>query len=100
MKLKEKIFSHDQVNTTRQWELDLARAVIIFFLALIHVAIECTSDEGLCSGIPYLLDTIIGGPFSAPMYMFVLGIGMVYTTKNTPYKHFVRGLKIFILGVF
>ena len=74
MKLKDKIFSNEPINTSRQWELDLARAVIIFCLALIHVTIECTTDEGLCSGIPYLFDTIIGGPFSAPMYMFVMGV--------------------------
>lgn len=98
MKFKEKIFSHNQINTSRQWELDLARAVIIFFLALIHVAIECTSDEGLCSGIPYLLDTIIGGPFSAPMYMFVMGVGMCYTRKKAPKDHVIRGLKIFVVG--
>lgn len=98
MRIRDKIFSDNEINVGRQKELDLARAFIIFCLALIHVAIECSSDEALTSGIPYLFDTVIGGPFSAPMYMFVMGIGMVYTTKNTPYKHFVRGLKIFILG--
>lgn len=95
MKLKDKIFSRDEINTSRQWELDLARAVIIFCLALIHVTIECTTDEGLCSGIPYLFDTVIGGPFSAPMYMFVMGVGMCYTRRNTPKEHFIRGVKIF-----
>ena len=78
MKLKDRIFSKEEINTERQWELDLARAVIIFCLALIHCTIECTSDEGLTSGIPYLFDTVIGGPFSAPMYMFVMGVGMAY----------------------
>ena len=98
MKLKDKIFSRDEINTTRQWELDLARAVIIFCLALIHVTIECTTDEGLCSGIPYLFDTIIGGPFSAPMYMFVMGVGMCYTRKNTPKDYFIRGAKILVVS--
>lgn len=98
MKIKDKIFSCDEINTSRQWELDLARAVIIFCLALIHVTIECTTDEGLCSGIPYLFDTVIGGPFSAPMYMFVMGVGMCYTRKNTPKDHFIRGAKIFAVG--
>lgn len=98
MKLRDKIFSRDEINTSRQWELDLARAVIIVCLAIIHVTIECTSDEGLCSGIPYLFDTIIGGPFSAPMYMFVMGVGMCYTRKNTPMDHFIRGVKIFAVG--
>ena len=98
MKPKDKIFANEPINTSRQWELDLARAVIIFCLAIIHVTIECTTDEGLCSGIPYLFDTIIGGPFSAPMYMFVMGVGMCYTRRNTPKEHFIRGAKIFTVG--
>ena len=98
MKPKDKIFANEPINTSRQWELDLARAVIIFCLAIIHVTIECTTDEGLCSGSPYLFDTIIGGPFSAPMYMFVMGVGMCYTRRNTPKEHFIRGAKIFTVG--
>lgn len=98
MKLKDKIFSGNDVNLGRQKELDLARAFIIFCLAIIHVTIECTSDEGLTSGIPYLFDTVIGGPFSAPTYMFVMGIGMAYTTKNTPMQFVIRGFRIFIVA--
>ena len=98
IQIKDKIFSSDEINTSRQWELDLAKAVIIFCLALIHVTIECTSDEGLCSGIPYLFDTVIGGPFSAPMYMFAMGVGMSYTKRNSPTDHFARGAKIFMLA--
>jgi len=98
MKLKEKIFSNEKVNTTRQWELDLARAVLIFCLALVHVTIECTSDEGLCSGIPYIFDSVIGGPFGAPMFMFAMGVGMSYTIRNTPKEFFIRGAELFGLA--
>lgn len=98
MKVKDKIFSDSDTNLGRQKELDLARAFIIFCLAIIHVTIECTSDEGLTSGIPYLFDTVIGGPFSAPTYMFVMGIGMAYTSKNLPVHHVIRGAKVFLLG--
>lgn len=98
MKLKDKIFSHEAINTSRQWELDLARAFLIFCLGLVHVTIECTTDEGLCSGIPYLFDSIIGGPLGAPMFMFVMGVGLSYTIRNTPKDHFIRGVKIFGLG--
>lgn len=98
MKLKARIFSAEEVNTTRQWEFDLARAVIIFSLAVVHVTIECTSDEGLCSGIPYLFDTIIGGPFGAPMFMFVMGLGMAYTRRNVWKDHLIRGAKLFGLA--
>ena len=98
MKLVEKIFSNKKVNTTRQWELDLARAVLIFCLALVHVTIECTSDEGLCSGIPYVFDSIIGGPFGAPMFMFAMGVGMSYTIRNKPKELLKRGAELFGLA--
>ncbi len=97
-KLRERVFYDEPLNTGRQHEFDLARAVVIFFLALIHVTIECSTDEMLTSGIPYLFDTVIGGPFSAPMYMFVMGVGMFYTKKSRPKDHFKRGLKLLILG--
>ena len=71
------------VNTGRQTDLDIAKAQMVLMLPFIHCIIECTSDEGLCSGIPYLFDTIIGGPFSAPMYLFAMGIGIVYSRRTT-----------------
>lgn len=97
-KLRERIFYAAPLNHTRQYELDLARAVVIFFLAFIHLTIECSTEQALCSGIPYLFDTIIGGSFSAPMYMFVMGVGMFFTKKSTPRDHFIRGTKILGLG--
>ncbi len=91
---RERVFHDLPLNTGRQRELDLARAVVIFFLAFIHITIECSTDEALCGGIPYLFDTVIGGSFSAPMYMFVMGVGMFYTKKSTPKDYCVRGAKI------
>lgn len=97
-RLTDRLFSKNEVNCGRQRELDIARAIIIFCLPLIHCVIECTSEEGLAQGIPYLFDTIIGGPFSAPMYMFVMGVGMTFTRKNTPVEHLKRGIRIFVAG--
>ena len=96
--IKNKLFADSEINTSRQKELDLARALMIYCLAYIHITIECSTDEALCSGIPYLFDTVIGGPFSAPMYMFVMGIGMTYTKNFTPPDHFRKGVKLFLLG--
>ena len=87
------------INSGRQIEIDLARAVIIFCLPLIHCMIECTSDEGLTRGIPYLFDTIIGGPLSAPMYMFVMGVGMVYTRSREAKTSFLSRIKDFTYGL-
>ncbi len=92
--IRERVFYDGPCNSGRQKELDVARAVVIFFLALIHLTIECSTEEALGSGIPYLFDTIIGGAFSAPLYMFVMGVGLFYAKGS----HFIRGVQIFILG--
>lgn len=96
--MKQRIFSDDIVNSGRQKELDMAKAVLIFLMPIVHVIIECTSAEGLTYGIPYLFDTIIGGPLGAPMYMFAMGVGLVYTRHHTPADYAGRGIKIGIVG--
>lgn len=98
MRLNNAIFSDKPINNGRQAELDLAKAVILFFLAFIHCTIECTPEPQLSYGIPYLFDTIIGGPLSAPMFMFAMGVGMVYTNKNTPKAYAARGIRIGIIA--
>lgn len=97
--MKQRIFSNEIVNSGRQEELDLAKAVMVFLLAFIHCTIECTPESMRAYGIPYLFDTILGGPFSAPMYMFAMGIGMVYTRHHTPEDYARRGIKIGIVGL-
>ncbi len=86
------------VNTGRQIDVDIAKAEMVLMLPFIHCIIECTSDGGLCSGIPYLFDTIIGGPFSAPIYLFAMGIGMVYSRKVTLEQQLKRGFTL--IGIF
>ncbi|MGN1086512.1 MAG: hypothetical protein ACI4Q5_05715 [Porcipelethomonas sp.] len=98
MKFFRKIISKDDVNTGRQIELDHGKAVMIFFLAFIHCTIECTSDDGLCSGIPYLFDSVIGGPMAAPMFMFALGFGIVFSRRNSPKDIAMRGLKLGVIS--
>ncbi len=98
IKTKKKIFSEEIVNSGRQPELDMAKAAVIVCLAWIHCIIECTPEEGLTTGIPYVFDTIIGGPLAAPMFMFAMGIGMVYTKTHTPNDYIRRGIRLWILS--
>ena len=95
--MREQI-SDEPVNNGRQLDVDIAKAEMVLMLPFIHCIIECCTDEQLCSGIPYLFDTIIGGPFSAPMYLFALGICLVYSRRSTPRLEIIRGLKL--IGVF
>lgn len=92
------ILDTNEVNTGRQKEIDLAKAVVIFFLATIHVYVECSTDLQLWGGLPYLFDSIVGGPWAAPMFIFSMGIGLAYTPKNTPRDLFLRGLNIALVG--
>lgn len=92
------VISAEPINKGRQPELDMAKAVIAFFLAFIHCTIECTSENNLAYGIPYAFDTVIGGPLSAPMFMFAMGVGMIYTKHNTAGDFAKRGLKLWITG--
>ena len=53
--MENKIFSTEVINRERQNELDFAKAMMLFFLALIHCTIACTPEPQLAYGIPYLL---------------------------------------------
>lgn len=98
LKQVRELLADEPVNKGRQLDIDIAKAEMVLLLPFIHCIIECTSDEGLCSGIPYLFDTIIGGPFSAPMYLFAMGMCFVYSHRQTPELWFRRG--ILLIGVF
>ena len=98
LKQMRELLADEPVNKGRQLDIDIAKAEMVLLLPFIHCIIECTSDEGLCSGIPYLLDTIIGGPFSAPMYLFAMGMCLVYSHRQTPELWFRRGIRL--IGVF
>ena len=96
--LLSNLYTGDKVNTDRQREIDFAKAVIIFCLAFVHITIECCTDEQLCTGVPYLFDSVIGGPFGASVFMLSMGAGIIYTTKNSAHDLFKRGIAIAIAG--
>lgn len=96
--LKNKIFSNEEVNTGRQIEFDIAKIVFVIFVALVHVTVECVGDKEIDYGIPYVIDTIIGGPIISPGLMFAMGACMVYGKKHGG-GHFIRrGIFLFVMG--
>lgn len=98
MRLKEKLYGDTTINCGRQKELDLAKCGAVLCLALIHCIIECTPEEQLVSGIPYLFDTVIGGPLSATVFMFVMGVGAVYQDSQSTRDGVLRGLRIMLIS--
>ena len=101
-KLYYSIFDTKVVNKTRQFEIDMAKVVLMFFLPFVHLTGECIAD--LSKGLPYFFDSIIGGPFGAPVFMFTIGFGLVYARKNSPndlIRHAIGiGMAGMILNIF
>lgn len=95
-----KLFSKESVNSGRQVELDLAKCLAIIFMISLHclmVTSGFNNDVSLCMqrGIAQLL----GGPFAAPVFMFSMGVGIVYSKRQEPIYLIKRGIKLMLLGL-
>lgn len=91
------MFSQDKINTGRQVEIDIARGLAVLFMIIIHVQIYFAS--------PHLLDThfadfndFTGDIPAAPMFMFLMGIGINYTRRSDPALMARRGIGLLGAG--
>jgi len=87
----------EKINTGRQPEFDLAKVIAVFFMIIIHVADQMGTVMGTQGAFPVLLD-LIGGPLAAPVFMFAMGVGMVYTRHDAPEEFAKRGLRLLLAG--
>lgn len=99
MKLKEEIYAKDEINTGRQPEMDVAKTMFVLVMALIHSTIACIPENQLEHGIPYLIDTVIGGPMAAPVMMFCMGACMRYSRHHMWQNFLKRGVFLFFGGL-
>ena len=89
----------EKVNFGRQQEVDLARAIPVMSLPFVHCVIECCSTETINQPIPFLFNVIIGAPLGAPIFMFSMGLSLVYSKRCSDSKEIMRrGLILFIAG--
>ncbi len=93
--------SSEKVNTGRQFEVDCVKFFAIPFMVGIHFY-EQFGKYDFAGVVP---DTIfrnviefIGGPLAAPVFMFCMGIGMVYTKHDSASDFMKRGLKLLLTG--
>ena len=47
----------------------------------------------------YVVNCILGGPTAAPVFMFCMGIGIVYSRRSQPEIMIKRGISLMILGL-
>ncbi|MGQ3480084.1 acyltransferase family protein [Paenibacillus sp. TY11] len=89
-------FGAEKLNTGRQLESDLAKGFAILFMVWTHVFDELSPDsKGI---LVTLVRNILGGPFTAPVFMMCLGIGVSYSSKNTPKDLLRRGFNLLGIG--
>jgi uncharacterized membrane protein len=87
----------EPVNTHRQLALDVARGLAVCFMILIHVMEIFSRAEVNHTVFGYLVG-FLGGPPTAPVFMFVMGIGSVFSTRAVPHTMIIRGLKLYVAG--
>jgi len=91
------LLSTDKVNTGRQVEIDFLKAfTVVFSMIIIHVFDYDTL--GFENKFTWWLDNIFGGIFAAPVFMFCMGLGMVYSRNSDPRQTIIRGLKLLTIG--
>lgn len=92
------LFSKEKVNTGRQIEFDIAKAICIIGMVFVHTYEYFLSQEVMLEGFQNALVNVIQMLVGAPCFMICMGIGIAYTNKNSSDDLLKRGLKIFILA--
>ena len=74
------IFSHEETNTKRQREFDYLKGIFMLFIYLIHAFQATMSTEDSVTQWIFMFATMSG----AAIFIFVMGIGTVYSRNATP----------------
>ena len=85
------LFSTEKINSGRQKELDFAKGLAIIFMIIVHVN-EVYQNSNLEGGIYNRFIEFIGSPPAAPIFMFLLGVGIVYSKNISANILFNRGI--------
>ena len=94
------LFSDEKVNTGRQVELDIAKALSIIFMIFLHTLMVVTAfNNSISSGYMFVFSDILGKPCAAPIFMFCMGVGVVYSRHSQWDTMIKRGVKLFLTGI-
>ncbi|MFF2907304.1 heparan-alpha-glucosaminide N-acetyltransferase domain-containing protein [Paenibacillus sp. NPDC057934] len=85
-------------NSGRQVELDIARGIAVIAMVLIHVLLEFGNTYATDESIYGKIVQFFGGVPAAPVFMFLLGAGVIYSRKNTPAVLARRGLILLLFA--
>ncbi|MBQ9060163.1 MAG: acyltransferase family protein [Firmicutes bacterium] len=97
MKTREKLFSENTINTGRQNEFDWAKSFTILVMVVVHTyeMMGAYDPEATPLTGPFrIILEFLAGPTGAPLFMFSMGIGLIYSRNTLPRKMFIRGGKL------
>ena len=96
----KKIFSKEPINKGRQIELDIAKCLAIIFMIFLHTLMVASGfANNISVPMQRVIYQLLGRPFAAPVFMFAMGVGMVYSRNQEPAYLMKRGVKLMLLGV-
>lgn len=78
-------------------ELDIARGLAIVFMILIH-ALEFFPKQSVVDSPTGEIIAFLGCVPAAPVFMMIMGAGVVFSRKNRPKDLLKRGIMIFLSG--
>ncbi len=93
---KNLFYSKNEVNTGRQVEIDILKAILITGMICVHVLENIAPNEN-GAGAVFLLE--IGNKFTgATLFMFLMGMSSVYSRNQKPEAMLVRGFFLLTFG--
>ena len=94
------LFSDEKVNVGRQVELDIAKALSIIFMIFLHTMwVVGNYNQALSPAYQFVVGNVLGRPYAAPIFMFCMGVGIVYSRHSQWDVMVKRGVKLYLLGV-
>ena len=93
--MSNQYFADKPVNTGRQSELDLLKALCVLGMIFVHVLLDLGKDV-----MPSVIDDYLTEFFGAATFMICMGIGMCYMRRQTPSSYLIRGFGLLTIGQF
>jgi surface polysaccharide O-acyltransferase-like enzyme len=95
-----KLFLRAAYQHHRQVEFDLAKCLSIVFMIFLHCLMVASGfSNDISVSMQRLVGQLLGGPYAAPVFMFFMGTGIVYSRNHSPAYLMKRGIKLMLLGV-
>ena len=93
--MNSRFFSDSKVNTGRQQELDLLKALCVVGMIFVHVLLDLGKKV-----MPGVVDDYLTEFFGGATFMISMGVGMCYMRKQTPSSYLIRGFGLLTIGQF